>query len=144
VTDTWEPKETNTHQDHVIAHVLGTTLLGYLVFDEALYILLDIGFIWTIFLDGEMGLLPHPVAVSELELDDTVKAQIKADIGLLLGNGARVDQLVKLKPPPVDCQIKDVSFSAAGDQRRLMITGEESNLVIQTSLATAEILVYES
>jgi len=144
VTDIWEPSETTTHQDHVIAHVLGATFLGYFVFAEALYILLDIGFIWTIFLDGEMGLLPHPVAASELEMDDTAKEQIKADIDLLLGNDASVAQLLRLKPPPVECQIKEVSFFAAGERRRLMITGEEANLTIETSVATAEILVYES
>ncbi|HEY8188805.1 MAG TPA: hypothetical protein VIF64_22250 [Pyrinomonadaceae bacterium] len=141
---TWQPKETTTHQDHVIAHVLGATVLGYFVFDEALYILLDIGFIWTIFLDGEMGLLPHPVAVSELEMDSSERAQIKADIDHLLANSAPVDRLLKLQRPQVECQIKDVSFFAAGDHRRLMITGEEANLAIETSMITAEILVYES
>ena len=45
----WTPRDTTTNQDHVIAHVLGATFLGYFVFEEALYVLLDIGFIWTIF-----------------------------------------------------------------------------------------------
>lgn len=141
MTNPWTPKDTTTHQDHVIAHVLGATFLGYFVFAEALYILLDIGFIWTIFVDGEMGLLPHPVAVSELEMDGSAKEQIKADIDLLLGNDASADKLLRLKPPPVQCQIKDVSFFGAGEQRRLMITGEEANLAIETSVATAEVLV---
>ena len=141
MTNPWAPKDTTTHQDHVIAHVLGATFLGYFVFDEALYILLDIGFIWTVFMDGEMGLLPHPVAVSELEMDGSAKEQIKADIDLLLGNDPSAGQLRLLKPPPVECQIKDVSFFAAAERRRLMITGEEANLEIQTSLATAKVLL---
>lgn len=141
MTVIWEPHETTTHQDHVIAHVLGATFLGYFVFEEALYILLDIGFIWTIFVDGEMGLLPHPVAVNELEMDGSAREQIKTDIDLLLGNDASADQLLRLKPPPVSGQIKEVSFFAAGEQRRLMITGEEANLAIETSLATGEVLV---
>ena len=143
MTETWRLNETNTHQDHVIAHVLGATVLGYFVFDEALYILLDIGFIWTILLDGEMGLLPHPVAANELEIDAPTKAQLKAEIDLLLGNTAPVDQLVQLKLPPVVCQIREVGFFAAGERRRLLITGEEANLVIETSLTAREILVYE-
>ena len=53
----WSAKDTTTHQDHVIAHVLGATWLGHFIEDEALYVLLDIGFIWMIYLDGEMGLL---------------------------------------------------------------------------------------
>ena len=43
MTDNWMPAETTTHQDHVIAHVMGATVLGYFVIDEVLYILLDIG-----------------------------------------------------------------------------------------------------
>ena len=139
MTNAWTPKDTTTHQDHVIAHVLGTTLLGYFIFEEALYILLDIGFIWTIFLDGEMGLLPHPVAVSELEVDDEAREQIKADADLLLSGGA--EKLSLMKRPLNECQIKDVSFFAAGERRRLLITGEESRLAIETSLATAEVQV---
>lgn len=139
--DIWEPHETTTHQDHVIAHVIGATFLGYFVFDEALYVLLDIGFIWTILLDGEMGLLPHPVAVSELEIDDEAKEQIKADIDVLLSSGASSQKLLRLVPPPVECQIRELSFFAAEDRRRLIIVGEQAGLVIETSLATAEVRV---
>jgi hypothetical protein len=141
VTDLWTPKATTTHQDHVIAHVLGTTFLGYLVFEEALYVLLDIGFIWTIFLDGEMGLLPHPVAVSELEITAEAREQIKADIDLLLGSGPAPQKLFRLTPAPVECQIRDVSFFAGEDRRRLTIGGEPAGLVVETSLVTAEIRV---
>lgn len=141
MTDVWTPKDTTTHQDHVIAHVLGATFLGYFVFEEALYILLDIGFIWTIFLDGEMGLLPHPVAVSELEMDGEAKEQIKADIDVLLGSVVTSENLLQLTPPPAECQIRDVSFFATEDRRRLLITGQEANLAIETSLATAEVQV---
>jgi len=139
----WTPQDTTTHQDHVIAHVLGATLLGYFVFDEALYVLLDIGFIWTIFLDGEMGLLPHPVALSELEIDREAKEQIKSDIDLLLSD-REVEGLLRFHLPPQPCQIKDVSFAADGARRRLLIAGEEANLIIETSLETAEVQVYAS
>ena len=135
----WNPKETTTHQDHVIAHVLGTTILGYFIHDEALYILLDIGFVWTILLDGEMGLLPHPVAISELEIDPAVRDQIKADMDVLFGKFAPDETLLRLKLPPVECKIEDVSFLAAGDRRRFVITGEEGSLAIETSLETAEV-----
>ena len=114
MTEAWTPKDTNTHQHHVIAHVLGATILGYFVFDEALYILLDIGFVWTIFLDGEMGLLPHPVTVKELEIDDESREQIKADMDLLLSDKAVADEnLLRMKLPPgapTPCRIEEVSF----------------------------------
>jgi hypothetical protein len=139
----WTPKDTTTHQDHVIAHVLGATFLGYFVFEEALYVLLDIGFIWTIYLDGEMGLLPHPVAVSELAIGEAAKEQIKSDIDVLLSDGA-TESLTRFHLPPVSCQITDVSFFAGGERRRLLITGEEASLTIETSLETAEVQVYAS
>ena len=141
MTEAWTPQDTTTHQDHVIAHVLGATFLGYFVFDEALYILLDIGFVWTILLDGEMGLLPHPVAINELEVDGTRKNEIKADIDLLLKQSDAADSLLRMQAAPNHCQIKDVSFLASGDRRRLIVTGEEASLAIETSLATAEIKV---
>lgn len=139
----WEPEETTTHQDHVIAHVIGASVPGYFVFDEVLYILLDIGFIWAIFLDGQMTLLPHPVAVSELEVGDQLKEDIKSDVGILLGESPAPDELLQMKRSPVLCQIKDVSFSKRGDQRRLTLLGEEANLAIVTSLETREIKIHE-
>jgi len=143
VTDIWEPNETTTHQDHVIAHVIGATVLGYFVIDEVLYILLDIGFLWAVFLDGQMTLLPHPVAVSELEIEEQLREGVKTDIGVLLSDNPAPDKLLQMKPSPVFCQLKDVSFFKRGNQRRLTLTGEESNLAIVTSLDTAEIKIYE-
>ena len=76
----WMANETNTHQDHVIAHVIGATVVGYFILDETLHVLLDIGFVWTMFVDGEMGLLPHPVATAELAVNDQTRSEIRADI----------------------------------------------------------------
>ena len=64
---TWTAAETNTHQDHVIAHVIGATVLGHFIWDETAYLLLDIGFVWNIYLDMEMGLVPQTVAIRELD-----------------------------------------------------------------------------
>jgi hypothetical protein len=135
----WTPRDTTTHQDHVIAHVLGAKFLGYFVFDEALYILLDIGFVWTILLDGEMGLLPHPVAVSEMEIDEAGKQEIQADIERLLSNNGDSTSLITATQGP--CQIEDVRFFAAAERRRFIITGETGKLIIETFLATREIQV---
>ena len=143
--DAWTPKDTTTHQDHVIAHVLGATFLGYFIFDEALYILLDIGFVWMILLNGEMGLLPHPVAISELGIDGSAKDEIKTDIDVLLAQSDPVQgRLRRMQEPrefPGHCQITDVNFFESGERRRFVITGEEGGLVIEMSLATAEVQV---
>jgi len=135
----WTSRQTSTHQDHVIAHVLGTTLLGSFVFDEASYILLDIGFVWTIFLDGEMGLLPHPVAVSELELDPVRKQQIRADIDLLLvGSAGTLALMVRASDLGA---ITDVSFLESGTSRRFVITAESGRVAITMSLSRREVQV---
>jgi len=131
------PQDTSTHQDHVIAHVLGATPLGYFIFDEALYILLDIGFVWTILLDGEMGLLPHPVAVAELEIDEASRQQIRTDIdSLLKGEGAGASFMTQMHRPQA---IDDVGFFGSPAGRRLVIKGETGSLVVETFFATREI-----
>src|SRR3984893_19134266 len=86
----WTEHETTKHQDHVIAHVLGATVLGWFIAGEAAHLLLDIGFLWTIYLDGEMNLLPQGVAISELDADELTSADIAElafDAQLLLSEG---------------------------------------------------------
>src|SRR5687767_8935183 len=148
MAESWQVKDTTSHQDHVIAHVVGATVLGYWITDEVLYLLLDIGFVWIVFLDGQMTLLPHPVAASELEIPDDVRDEIKADIDLLLGDNISVETLSQLQPPPLNCrndacQIKQVDFFEWDDRRRLLVHGERTSLSIETSLASAEIRIYE-
>lgn len=144
----WQLAETTTHQDHVIAHIVDATVLGYWVLDEVLYVLLDIGFVWIVFLDGQMTLLPHPVAAGELDTTNDVREAIKADIDLLLGDNVVTDRLSQLKPPPLSCQsdacrIRSVEFLESGEDRRLLIHGEHASLSIEMLLSTAEIRVNE-
>lgn len=139
----WVATETNTHQDHVIAHVIGATVIGYFIFDETLHVLLDIGFVWSMFVDGEMGLLPHPVASAELAVSVQTRNEIQADIDNLLAHKLHAEQLRHLTQPQVECVITEVNLFACGDRRRLVVTGEEANLTIETSIETAEIRVYE-
>lgn len=141
MTTEWSATETTTHQDHVIAHVIGATVLGYFIHDETLYFLLDIGFIWKIYVDGEMGLLPHPVAVGELNVDEEKRSEIQADIELLLREGLRAEGLRELTHAPVNCLIEEVTFHTRGDERRLFIAGEEDSLAVDTSLSSGEIKV---
>lgn len=136
----WEPHETSTHQDHVIAHVLGATVLGYFVLDQAAHLLLDIGFIWTVFADGEMGLVPQTMAISELDLDADARAKLRAEVEALPDRPDAVE-LRRVTPAPDECLVTEVGFQASGDRRRLTITGEGASLLIETSLLTGEIHV---
>jgi hypothetical protein len=143
MTSEWIPKDTSTHQDHVIAHVIGATVLGYFTLDETLHLLLDMGFIWTIYVDGEMGLLSQGLLIGELDLDEDGRQQLLTDIDLLQEQGRGAKGLTRIRPAPADCLLKGVHFFMNDDRRRLLLTGEEASLAIITSLTTAEIHVYE-
>ena len=118
---TWIPLDTNTHQDHVIAHVIGATPLGHFIWDETAFILLDIGFIWNIYLVLELGLGPHSVAIAELEADESTKSELRSKVDLWLRGQS-------------SSPIESVEIFESGDERRLVLLCEQGNLVIETSL----------
>jgi hypothetical protein len=138
----WTEHETTTHQDHVIAHVLGATVLGWFIAGEAAHLLLDIGFLWTIYLDGEMNLLPQGVAISELDADEMSsadKAEAAFDADLLLSAGREASDLKRFVAAPVECLITTVEFLAANSDRRIVVHGESATIEVVTSLETAEV-----
>jgi len=136
---TWTTAETTTHQDHVIAHVIGASVLGYFIWDETAFLLLDIGFIWNIYLDGAMGLLPHPVAIAELEADEAFKTELKTDVDLLLQ--AREGSLKRMAGLQPSSPIQSVEFQTRGTERRLVLTCEQGSVCIETSLASSEVSI---
>lgn len=117
---TWMAAETNKHQDHVIAHVIGATPLGHFIHDETAYLLLDIGFVWNIYLDMEMGLVPQVMAFSELGVD------------------AESFQTMDVECGPIE----SVELLEDGGERRLVLDGEHSAWVIETSLSHRWIRVH--
>ena len=144
ISSDWIALETTTHQDHVIAHVLGATVLGWFVAGEAAHLLLDIGFLWTIYLDGEMNLLPQGVAISELDADEISSADKTAlafDADLLLSEGREASDLKRFKAAPVECLVTTVECFAADADRRIVIQGEAGRIEVLTSLETAEVSV---
>jgi hypothetical protein len=136
----WVAGETTTHQDHVIAHVVGATVEAYMVWDETAFLLLDIGFIWNIYLDGEMGLVPSPMAINELTIDEDVKSELRIEADeVLRGNTSLVKRLTA---SPVASPIQGVDFYVHENSRRLVMTCEGGQLVVETSLETAEVNIY--
>jgi len=138
----WTVAETNTHQDHVIAHVIGATVVGYFVWDETAYLLLDIGFIWNIYLDGEMGLVPQSQAIAELEASEEFKREIKSDIDSISQDVAD-GRLQALSVPNLTSPLQTLDFELRENLRRLVLTCEETTLVVETSLDNAEVKIYE-
>lgn len=117
---TWTEGETNKHQDHVIAHVIGATPLEYFIHDETAYVLLDIGFIWNIYLDMEMGLVPERLAISELGVDAESLQRTNVECG----------------------PIESAELLEDGQERRLVLNCELGQLIIETSLSHRWIRVH--
>ena len=140
----WKNTETTTHQDHVIAHVRGATILGWFVANEAAHLLLDIGFLWTIYLDGEMNLLPQGVAIPDLdsdELTDMDRTELAFDAQQLLSEGVDAFGLKRFTKAEVECLVSAVEVLVSGSDRRLIIRGETANIAIETSLETNQIVI---
>jgi hypothetical protein len=141
---TWTEVETSTHQDHVIKHVIGAAVLGWLVAGEAVHFLLDIGFLWTVYLDGEMNLLPQGVAISELEGDDVNsadRAELAFDADLLMSKGRRATGLKRFVPASVECVIDAVDVQAQDSLRRIAVRGEAGTITVETSIESGEVRV---
>jgi len=140
----WTEVETSTHQDHVIKHVIGATVLGWVVAGEAAHLLLDIGFLWSIYLDGEMNLLPQGVAVAELDGDDVSaadRAELAFDADLLMSEGRQATGLKRFVPAPVRCLIENVDVLGRDSQRKLVVQGDSATITIETSVETADVKV---
>ena len=147
ISSDWTEHETTKHQDHVIAHVLGATVLGWLIAGEAAHLLLDIGFLWTIYLDGEMNLLPQGVAISELdanELTSANKTEVAFDAQLLLSEGRDASGLKRFTASPVECLITAVAVFTANSERRIVVSGDEAKIFVETSLDDAGIIIRSS
>ena len=140
----WNQIETTTHQDHVIAHVVGATVLGWFIAGEAAHLLLDIGFLWTIYLDGEMNLLPQGVAISEMDADEITsvdKTELAFDAQLLLDEGCDATGLKRFIVSPVECLIVAAEVLAVNSDRRVLIRGELASIEVETSLESSQVSI---
>ena len=140
----WTELETSTHQDHVIKHVLGATALGWTIAGEAAHLLLDIGFLWTIYLDGEMNLLPQGVAIAELDGDDVNgvdRTELAFDADLLMSEGRRATGLKRFTAAPEECLVQSVDFFGEDSKRRIAIHGEASTISIETSIEASDVQI---
>ena len=134
---TWTEIETSTYQDHVIKHVLGATVLGWVVIDDATHVLLDVGLLWTIYVNGEMSLMAQHVAIQDLESSEVNHEevmQLTADAQRLISEGREAADLVRIVAAPYECTITAVEVFSTEDRRRIVVVGESSEIKIETSL----------
>ncbi len=144
MTGDWSEAQTGTHQDHVVAHVIGATVLGYFEADDAVHLALDIGFIWTIYADAEMGLVPESLALRELNVCDEERAALKEDLRRLHEGEAAGASFARITPAPQGCLISDVRLLEGGEmRRRIEILGETAGLYVEASSVTGEMRVGE-
>ncbi|HJR06421.1 MAG TPA: hypothetical protein VJ842_04105 [Pyrinomonadaceae bacterium] len=141
MTGDWKPEQTGTHQDHVIAHVIGATVLGYFEADDALHLALDIGFVWTIFADAEMGLVPESLALKELSVSAEERANLEGELCELHDGRLDRETFARMTPAPAGCLIEEVRLLTRGEFRRLEIQGEEAGLIVETSTVTGEMSI---
>lgn len=135
----WAEAAPSAHRDHVVAHVIGATALGYFVHSDALHVLLDIGFFWIVYLDCEMGLVAESLAISDLDAGPDFRALVAADADAL--RDADFDALAVMRAAPAGCTIEEVSLYERGERRRLFVRGEQSCVVVETSTETRGIAV---
>ena len=134
----WQSVETSTYQDHVIKHVLGATVLGWVVIEDAMHVLLDVGLLWTIYVNAEMSLMAQSVAIEDLEsegLNREAVLQLASDAQRLISEGREATDLERLTAAPWECTILTVEVYAAASERRIVMAGETSDIEVQTSLA---------
>ncbi|HYO92513.1 MAG TPA: hypothetical protein VEQ40_12790 [Pyrinomonadaceae bacterium] len=140
--DEWPQATVSRYQDHVIAHLLGATALGYFIMDDAAYVLLDIALIWTVYTSGEMALMPQAVVISDLDADENLKLGLLADIDRL--HQGETERLSRMTPMPVGFLISDVNVYARDESRRVVLQAEDASFVFEGSPETGEIYAIEA
>jgi hypothetical protein len=137
----WSQVDSSRYQDHVIAHVVGATALGYFIIDDAAYVLLDIALIWTIYTSGEMALMPQAVVISDLEADEDVKRELMADVDHL--HNTETEQLTRMSQMPARFLIREVNIYAKDERRRVTLEAEAASFTFEGSPERGEIRVKE-
>lgn len=137
--DEWSPLATSRYQDHVIAHIVGATALGYFIIDDAAYVLLNIALIWTIYTSGEMTLMTQAATIDDLEIEESLKAELLADVERL--HQGKRESLTRMRALPIECLISGLNIYEQDERRRVLVEGEGTSLVIESSVETGEIRV---
>lgn len=137
----WSEAQTGTHQDHVVVHVIGATVLGYFEADDAVHLALDIGFIWTIYADAEMGLVPQSLALRELNVGRAERAALEEDLRRLHEGERTAGAFARITDAPPGCLVEEVRLLARGEMRRIEIRGETGVLYVEASSETGEMSV---
>jgi hypothetical protein len=137
MTQEWSHISTSRYQDHVIAHVLGATALGYFFIADCACVLLDIALIWTIYTSGEMALMPQSVVISDLEAGEDVKSELLEDAERL--HSGETESLARMIALPPNFLITDVKLYAHKGRRLVALEAEDKSFAFEGLPETGEI-----
>ena len=144
---TWTELETSTYQHHVIQHVIGATVLGWFVAEDAVHFALDVGLLWTVYVNAEMNLMALFVAIEDLESDElpgSVIDELTSDAQTLIDQGREANGLKRFTAASVGCLVEEVNLFGADAQRRIVIRGEAGTVEIRTCTDAGLINVSEA
>ena len=143
---TWTELETSTYQHHVIQHVIGATVLGWFKAEDAVHFVLDVGLLWTVYVNAEMNLMALFVAIEDLESDELPRQTINellSEAQLLLSNGRGAGALKYFKAATVECLVAEVELFSADAWRRIVVTGDSAKIEIVSSMSDSSITIHE-
>ena len=143
----WTEFETSTYQHHVIKHAIGATVLGWFIADDAVHFVLDVGLLWTVYVNAEMNLMALFVAIEDLQSDELPKSvidELTSDAQTLIDQGRDATGLKRFTAASVGCLVEEVSLFSADSQRRIVIHGEAGTIEIYTSADDSLISVSET
>ena len=143
----WTELETSTYQHHVIKHVIGATVLGWFIAEDAVHFVLDVGLLWTVYVNAEMNLMALFVAIEDLKSDELPKSvidELTSDAQTLIDQGREASGLKRFTAASVGCLIDEVNLFGADSQRRIVIHGEAGTIEIRTSTDDGLINVSEA
>ncbi len=143
----WTELETSTYQHHVIQHVIGATLLGWFIAEDAVHFVLDVGLLWTVYVNAEMNLMALFVAIEDLESDELPKSvidELTNDAQMLMDQGREATGLKHFRAASINCLVDDVSLFSAEAQRRIVIHTEGGNVELRTDTDAGLINVSEA
>src|ERR1041384_1026960 len=144
---TWTELETSTYQHHVIQHVIGATVLGWFKAEDAVHFVLDVGLLWTVYVNAEMNLMALFVAIEDLESEELPKAVIEElmrDAQTLIDQGREASGLKRFTAASVGCLVEEINLFSADSQRRIAIQGELGTIEIRMSTDVGLISVSEA
>ena len=143
----WTELETSTYQHHVIQHAIGATVLGWFKAEDAIHFVLDVGLLWTVYVNAEMNLMALFVAIEDLQSDELPKPlinELTTDAQTLIDQGHEARGLKHFTAASVGCLVEEVNLFGADAQRWIVIHGEAGTVEIRTDTDAGLINVSEA